>query len=225
MNRALVSLTTLASLAAAALAIAPACNSSSSSGSGDTSGYCADVRRLAQQCNLTDPCSQATVRDCARIAPSLSNAAVNAAEQCSNVNGAQCPADGGSTSARTQCYTNALAGAQPTAVQQKLALDYCNACAVSMNLTVDACTSAFYKGADGGSGGLGTVFLYYNDDLTTKIDQTCTPGLSADAGPLGCSVGVLLCGSLVLQQNVYTPPECQPDAGGFVPSDAGLGGG
>jgi hypothetical protein len=227
MNRALLSLTALATFAAAALAIVPACNSSSSSSGVGTSGYCADLTSLAQKCNLTDPCSQAEVRDCAQIASSLSNAAVNAAEQCLGGNDVQCPnTDGGTTSATTQCYTNALLGAQPTAAQQKLAQDYCNACAASMNLAVDACTSGFFKGADGGSGGLGTLFLYYNDDLITKIDQTCTPAFSTDAGSFGCSVGLLVCGTVVLQQNVYSPPECRQDAGsGFGASDAGPGGG
>jgi hypothetical protein len=221
MIRALLGLGILTGVAA--VVAAAACGGSeSSNGGGGGGAYCSALSQFAQMCGRNDPCTMAEVRDCSMIAGNLSTAAQNAAAQCESSGQVMCPMDGGTNN--SSCLTNALASAQPSAAQQKLAQDYCNVCAAPMNETVAACTTAFYQNADGG-GTSGYLFLLYNDDIVTKVDQTCVAGLSSDGGAFGCAFSLFLCGAIVIQSSSYTPPECRSDAGFISFPDSGAGGG
>lgn len=208
-----------ASLLLCATLSAPACTSSSSAGvGGSASDYCAALSSYATKCNITDPCTTASIQQCSTTASQYSAAALEAVASC--VNGATC-GDAG-TGAVSACIQQKEAAITPTATQTKLAQDYCAACP-GPNRTPADCVAAFY-GADAGlGGGIGRGLLGLSDAIATSVDTQCIPRLGADGGPFcaltfdGCYVGVLI-------SSAKPPPACTGGAG-FDAGAAGSDGG
>jgi hypothetical protein len=184
----------------AAVFAALGCTSSGSGGTGGSSAYCSALQGYASKCNITDPCTTASLQNCAAASAVLSSAYLSTITSC--VSEATCVDGGGATA--TACFTSGVASLMPTAAQQKLAADYCAACAASQFQTTTQCQANFYKAADGGIAGVGSFFLEYSDTIVTAIDTQCTPAL-ADAGLLGCGFTLIECAEAQITKT-YTPP-------------------
>jgi hypothetical protein len=213
---ALVAVVTVASTALAA-----GCTSSGggSSGSG-TSQYCSALASYASRCNITDPCTQASVQNCATYAGTYSSAWLGAVAQCAAE--ATC-VDGGGTAA-TSCIQGLQASLAPSAAQEKLAEDYCALCATSAHQSTAQCTAGFYQQpGDGSLGGPGAFYLEYSDTIASSIDTQCVPKL-ADAGLFGCDLPMILCADPIITKSYPSIAACSTtvDAGVFTFDASGI---
>ncbi len=172
----------LAALVTFAALATPACTNSGTGGSGAGS-YCSLLSGYVSKCQITDPCTLATVKDCATLGAAFSAAYLNAITQCDS--SLPCP-DARGTTAATQCIESAVTSAPQSAAQQKLAEDYCSTCPTSRS-NVDGCVAGFYATAYDASSDappIGQALITYSDAISTKMDSACTSSVS-DAGILG----------------------------------------
>ncbi len=184
----------------ASLSTVAGCNGSSGGGPG-TPDYCAAISTYANKCNITDPCSTATVKDCASTAANASAGALAATTAC--VEAATC-GDGGAASL-TQCLSSKISALTPTATQTTLAQDYCAACPGTE--TAATCASRFY-----GPNGVATAsaILAVSDAIATSIDAKCVPGVSADAGNgVPCASAFTICVGATLLAAEPPPAACE----------------
>ena len=202
----------LLSLLSAATTVAVACSSSQPK---DSSPYCSALSSYASRCNVTDPCTLATISNCSQVASVLSDAYQSAAIQCASE--LTC-ADGGGVLALT-CLTSLLSTLTPSVAQRQLAADYCAVCASAVSQTVAGCEATFYADPAGGSlGNPGFLLLQYNDAIAASVDAHCISTSTCGTALLACAQA-----QLPSKPEVCAPgsPFSLPDGG--TPFDAGSG--
>jgi hypothetical protein len=202
----------VAAASGVSFALASGCTSSSGGGvgsGGGTSQYCSALSSYATKCNITDPCTQASIQNCESYAGTYSSAWLAAVTSCA----AETTCVDGGGAAATSCVRGLQASLTPTAAQEKLAQDYCALCATTAKQTAAQCTQGFYQQpGDGGLGGPGAFYLDYSDTVATSIDTQCVPPL-ADAGLLGCDFPLIFCADGIVSKSYPPLAACSFDAG------------
>jgi hypothetical protein len=213
----------LVAVVAACASSVAACSSSSSGspGSGGSSGgtsptdYCSAISAYVSKCNLTDACDVAEEKECSSIAAAFSAQELSAEISCASVGTCGDAGD----SAISDCVNAKQASFTPTAAQTKIAADFCAQCAEAFSDTPAQCQTAFFAGTGTTSGTgftageFGSLILDLSDAVTTSIDTTCTPSLSADAGQ-ACVESFATCAATQLNTLVPTPAACQTTTNG-----------
>ncbi len=175
-------------LVAFALFAGAACTSSSTGNTSSANGagsFCSALSSYATRCQLTSACDQVTVSTCPALATTFSNAYLDAVTEC--LPSVLC-GDAGESSANA-CFNTSLGSAAPTAADQKLAEDYCAACASILGepSCVTEFTSASLDAAAGVAAQVGTSVVIFSDALLEKVDTSCIAGLADGGGLPGCT--------------------------------------
>lgn len=187
-----------------ATGFALACSTNASKGTPLASDYCSELSSYVSRCNVTDPCTVASVPQCPALVASYSAEALATVTAC--LSGTTC-GDAG-TSPGSSCFQAKLATFTPTATQAKVAQDYCTACPSSTQ-TAAECATYFYSGE-----GVGASLLPFDDAIAAAVEAQC---ILADAGLACANVSVCIVGVIV----DATPAEPAACTGGVSYADGG----
>ena len=174
-----------------------------------TDVYCKALTDVCNRCLSTlRACDLQNVANCEQFSQVLSQNARKAVADCAPKTA--CGSDAGS-----RCYLNELSKDTPTAADQKLAQDYCNACPGAVS--TDECLADFFFKPDGGGEGKFYFLMEFDDQIVGQIDTTCIPllapdaGDAGDAGALSCTTKFLACAAFIVQR--VSPTDACRDAG------------
>lgn len=163
-----------------------ACSSSDAEADGNAAlsseaGFCAALANAYSKCSggggPSASCRESLGADCAKLAGIASATVLDAAKGC--VEQTACGTD------PLACLGKALGNVTATPAQTKLAMDYCESCAVTGG---EACKTAFFGTAS--LPGLAFALLPFGDGLLDAIDSECT---SSKLGKTACQSAFSTC--------------------------------